>query len=173
MKRIFCPLWAIAVLSVAASFAQAAQPGSYRFEDSPATPIAPQQVKHALSGANDQIRARFAFVREGVQTPNFAGKYVVNTYGCGTGCTASGIVDLKTGTVYRAPFNEALSDDAYARFGVKEAFRADSNLFYFSNYRYLAPGSPDMTQQNGVARWNESTKTFEILEKHTPYKVQM
>lgn len=163
-------LW---VLAFTAASSLAFAESSFRFEDSPATPIQPQALKYVLSGANDQIRAKYDWVRKGVQKPNFAGHYVYSSYGCGTGCTASGIVDLKTGTVYRAPFNEELSSDALPKFGVKEAYRADSTLFYFSNYRYVKPNSPEMSQENGVARWNESTKTFDILEKQKPYKMPM
>jgi len=156
-------------LPTAPSFANS----THRFEDSPVEPIAAKSLKYPLSGANDQIRARFAFVREGVQTPNFAGHYVFSTYGCGTGCTASGLVDLNTGVVYRAPFNEALGEDAFNQFGVKEAYRADSNVLFFSNYRYMQPGSPEMSQENGVAQWNESKKRFEMLETRKPYKMNV
>lgn len=161
----------LAAITAASSLAFAES--NFRFEDSPVKPIGPLTLKYKLSGANYQILEKFEWVRKGVQKPNFAGHYVYSSYGCGTGCTASGIVDLKTGVVYRAPFNEELSSDALPKFDVKEAFRADSTLFYFSNYRYVEPGSPEMNQENGVARWNESTRTFEILEKQKPYKMPM
>ena len=35
-----------------------------------------------------------------LQPPNFAGHYVLATWGCGTQCTQVAIVDLKTGFVY-------------------------------------------------------------------------
>ncbi len=163
---------ALCLLAISLSATQSFADSSHRFEDSPAKPIAPKALKYVLGGANDQIRAKFEFVRKGVQKPNFGGHYVFSSYGCGTGCTASGIVDLNTGVVYRAPFNEELSNDALEQFGVKEAYRADSNVFFFSNYRYIKPNSPDMSQENGVAVWNEAKKQFEIVEKRKPYKIE-
>lgn len=40
-------------------------------------------------------------LREGASKGvNFAGRYALVSWGCGTGCMDAGIVDLKTGTVY-------------------------------------------------------------------------
>jgi hypothetical protein len=45
-------------------------------------------------------------IREGlVNGANFAGRYVVVKWGCGTGCTSFVIVDAKTGIVYDPPFH--------------------------------------------------------------------
>src|ERR1051325_6544677 len=35
--------------------------------------------------------------------PNFAGRYAVVVWGCGTGCAQMGVVDSKTGRVYFPP----------------------------------------------------------------------
>lgn len=61
----------------------------------------------------------------------FAGHYAVNRWGCGTNCIRIGIVDLKTGRAYVAPF--------YASYGV--SYRVDSKL--------LITEQPDTTDYFG------------------------
>src|SRR5262249_38346996 len=36
--------------------------------------------------------------------PDFAGHYIVATWGCGAGCVMGAIIDAKTGRVYSIPF---------------------------------------------------------------------
>jgi hypothetical protein len=71
------------------------------FNDYPATESfsgAPAPVD--LSSDPDARRFR-TVLREGAQTgPNFAGKYTVVTWGCGTSCQSVAIVDAETGSVY-------------------------------------------------------------------------
>ena len=129
-----------------------------------AVPVDNIVLKAPLSGANDQIRQRLAWVKAKKQKPNFAGHYVLDSYGCGTGCMGSAIVDLRSGVVYQAPFHEPTGDQSY---------RADSRLVEFSNYDYFKPGSPEMMQVDGVAEWDESAKKFKILKKSKPYKMEM
>lgn len=49
---------------------------------------------------------------------NFAGHYAIGYWGCGTQCLRIGVVDLKTGRAFVAPF--------YTAFGI--SYRKDSNL---------------------------------------------
>ena len=51
--------------------------------------------------------------------PNFAGRYTVVTWGCGTDCQSIAIIDAKTGAVRTAPFVTA----------VGARYRLDSRLF--------------------------------------------
>jgi hypothetical protein len=58
--------------------------------------------------------------------PNFAGKYIVTTWGCGTGCSQGAIIDAQTGKVTGLP-------SAHSAFGGRMtthdyAHRADSRL---------------------------------------------
>ena len=57
---------------------------------------------HALRTRRDHnYRTR---LREGAaEGPNFAGRYTVVIWGCGTGCAQMGVVDSKTGRVYFPP----------------------------------------------------------------------
>ncbi|HBO3108344.1 TPA: hypothetical protein L4R04_005423 [Pseudomonas aeruginosa] len=130
-----------------------------------AVPVQNVTLQGSLSGANDQIRQRLAWVKAKKQKPNFAGHYVLDSFGCGTGCMASALVDLRTGVVYRAPFHEPTSGD--------KSFRADSRLVEFSKYDYFKAGSPEMMQVDGLAEWDEARKEFKILKQGKPYKMEM
>lgn len=130
-----------------------------------AAPVENITLKGPLKGANDQIRQRMAWVKTKAQKPNFAGHYVLDSFGCGTGCMASALVDLRTGQVYRAPFHEPTHED--------KSFRADSRLVEFSKYDYLHAGSAEMSQTDGLAEWDESAKAFRIIKQGKPYKMEM
>ncbi|HGN1514084.1 hypothetical protein G7032_06650 [Pseudomonas monteilii] len=130
-----------------------------------AVPVQNVVLQGSLSGANDQIRQRLAWVKTKKQKPNFAGHYVLDSFGCGTGCMASAIVDLRTGAVYRAPFHEPTNGD--------KSFRADSRLVEFSKYDYYKANSPEMMQVDGLAEWDEGKKEFKILKQTKPFKMPM
>lgn len=130
-----------------------------------AVPVQNVVLQGSLSGANDQIRQRLAWVKTKKQKPNFAGHYVLDSFGCGTGCMASAIVDLRTGAVYRAPFHEPTDGD--------KSFRADSRLVEFSKYDYYKANSPEMMQVDGLAEWDEGKKEFKILKQTKPFKMPM
>lgn len=130
-----------------------------------AVPVENIVLKAPLTGANDQIRQRLAWVKAKGQKPNFAGHYVLDSFGCGTGCMATVLVDLRTGAVYRAPFHEPT-------YGEK-SFRADSSLVEFSKYGYLKANSPEMWQTDGQAIWDDKLKAFKIKSEGKPYKMEM
>lgn len=158
MKRIIV---ALALMASTAAMADVNKPDFARY---PAEPVN-ATVKHPLSGANDQIRARVAYVKANKEKPDFAGHYVVAVYGCGTGCMATALVDVKTGVVYRAPFNQPAEGQG--------AYRVDSKLIRFTNLQYERAGSPQMVAQDGLAVWNDEAKKFELLEKGKVYKLDM
>lgn len=144
--------------------------GSQAYAEAPdfkayAVPVENVTLKGPLKGANDQVRQRMAWVKTKAQKPNFAGHYVLDSFGCGTGCMASALVDLRTGQVYRAPFHEPTHEE--------KSFRADSRLVEFSKYDYLHAGSAEMSQTDGLAEWDESAKAFRIIKQGKPYKMEM
>lgn len=67
--------------------------------------------------------------------PNFAGRYVVVKWGCGTDCGEMAIVDATTGHIYQPPF--AQKRDGYfwypTRFSMPPQYRLDSRLFIMPN----------------------------------------
>ncbi|MBA1220032.1 hypothetical protein G7017_03825 [Pseudomonas fulva] len=144
--------------------------GSQAYAEAPdfkayAVPVENVTLKGPLKGANDQVRQRMAWVKTKAQKPNFAGHYVLDSFGCGTGCMASALVDLRTGQVYRAPFHEPTHEE--------KSFRVDSRLVEFSKYNYYKPNSPEMMQVDGLALWDEDKKEFRILKQSKPYKMEM
>lgn len=130
-----------------------------------AVPVENITLKGPLTGANGQIRAKVAWVKAKAQKPNFAGHYVLDSFGCGTGCMATVLVDLRTGAVYRAPFHEPTNGE--------KSYRADSRLVEYSKFGYLKENSPEMFQIDGIAIWDDKLKAFKIKEEGKPYKMKM
>ena len=86
-------------------------------------------------------------LREGAaEGPNFADRYTVVYWGCGTGCAQIAIVDAKTGLVYWPPLEEAdipvPEEGEYARgYEYGEGYRKDSRLLVLTRAHYDGRGS--------------------------------
>lgn len=110
-----------------------------RFADYPAD-AAPPAAAAPLDLASDPNAEEFrdrlsAAVAEG---PSFAGAYAVATWGCGTNCSVTAVVDLRDGKVSFAPFIAAL--------GVR--YRRDSRLFI--------ENPPEEYPEAGTGNWTEA-----------------
>lgn len=117
-----------------AAFAQQSKP---RFEDYPA------ETKKTLRRA--PVRLITSFDREfrtriteaSKEAPNFAGKYRMEIWGCGSGCASGVLVDLEFGSVYRLPLDYLEYQDLIAAgwfescnmLGPNLDFRLKSRLF--------------------------------------------
>ena len=115
-----------------------------RFEDYP--------VREIYSGAVARVRldgrrARMFRTRlreDSRGGPNFAGRYAVVIWGCGTGCAQMGVVDCVTGRVYFPPVEYMDIPDTSDEAARSRWFRPDSRLlritqnFYDSAGRYTA-----------------------------------
>ena len=66
--------------------------------------------------------------------PNFAGHYIVTTWGCGTSCLMGAAIDAKTGKVYWWNFSVCCWNDIDENFRPIE-FRLNSRLIVFSGVR--------------------------------------
>ena len=111
-----------------------------RFEDYP--------VREAYEGRVAPVRldsrkARMfrTVLREGSRGgPNFAGRYTVVIWGCGTGCAQMGVVDAKTGRAYFPPVEYMdiidMEDEAERR----RFFRLDSRLLRITQNHYDSGG---------------------------------
>ncbi|MBA3765558.1 MAG: hypothetical protein H0W99_00960 [Acidobacteria bacterium] len=86
-----------------------------------------------LSGDARMFRTRLREAAKG--KPNFAGHYIVATWGCGSACVMGAVIDVKTGRVYMLPATlccwTAMVDD---QFNPVE-FRLNSRLIIFSGAR--------------------------------------
>lgn len=74
-----------------------------RFKDYPAKPyVGPNAVPDVRSDRRSRMyRTQLRdWARE---KPNFAGQYILATWGCGTGCTQIAVIDALTGRVFHPP----------------------------------------------------------------------
>jgi hypothetical protein len=87
---------------------------------------------HLDSAIARQYRTR---LREEVKLPpNFAGKYRLVQWGCGTTCILGAVIDRKTGRIIPLPFSVCCSAAQDERFQAIE-FRPDSRLIIFRGLR--------------------------------------
>jgi hypothetical protein len=120
------------------------------FKDFPVTEIYTGKI--AAPDVDSQPKARMfrTMLREHAKDGiNFAGQYRVASWGCGTGCLDSGIIDAKTGRVYFDPHLETvLSGVGRPEFAVlggppggldKLNFRPDSRLLLVSGWPEKLP----------------------------------
>lgn len=66
--------------------------------------------------------------------PDFAGRYIVTTWGCGADCSVGAFIDAKTGRVFWFPFPVGWDYETQEEFRPAE-FRLDSRLIVFHGYR--------------------------------------
>ena len=78
--------------------------GAVRFEDYPATPLFRGTPAHPRFVTPGQRQFRTAIEDEAKQGPNFAGRFRLVEWGCGTGCISIAVVDLLSGIVSDGPF---------------------------------------------------------------------
>jgi hypothetical protein len=123
-----------------------------QFEDYPVTDTFPGQSAAPVF-TNSQQRLYRTRIRDGVALgrgvwtgswrdakerpgPNFAGRYIVIRWGCGSDCLMMAIVDARTGRIYAPPFSGAgtvffVPMDPMS--GKEIEFRLDSSLMVLRN----------------------------------------
>jgi hypothetical protein len=88
----------------------------------------------ALARDDRMFKTRLAWAAKN-QRPNFAGHYILTSWGCGTTCLMGAIIDAKTGKVYWWNFSICCwSSDVDDQFQPIE-FRLNSRLIVFSGAR--------------------------------------
>jgi hypothetical protein len=143
MRALFHSAAIVLALAASAS-AQPARPasqpggavasGTPRFEDFPAMTGPPiRNAPLVLTSRDRQYWTRLRAAAAG--PPNFAGHYVLTTWGCGTECLYGAAVNLRTGRVTFLPFATCCFSEAPE--GVEEmvAFRQDSTLLVLLGMR--------------------------------------
>ncbi len=94
------------------------------------------------SGKDAPLQLKSPFVRTfrtrllacAKQPPNFAGRYRVVQWGCGTSCVTGAVIDQRAGRVVPLPFTiccSAVHDDGFRAIN----FRQDSRLIVFTGLR--------------------------------------
>lgn len=104
-----------------------------QFRDYPAVrthygPSAP--IKLAKEDMMFRTRLRAAAKKH----PNFAGNFVLETWGCGTTCLMGAAINLATGRVVQIPFSICCAKTGDPRFNPIE-FRPNSRLIIFAGLR--------------------------------------
>lgn len=113
-----------------------APPGLPRFEDFPAGPASAGRNRLVLKGGDVHWRTRLRWTVG--QKPDFAGHYVLASWGCGTECVMGAAVDVRTGTVVWLPASLCCwySDEQAAPEDVEPLrFRLDSRLLVLTGRR--------------------------------------
>jgi hypothetical protein len=90
----------------------------------------PAPIKLAKQDMVFRSRLRAAVKKQ----PNFAGNFVLETWGCGTSCLMGAAIDVATGKVVRIPFSICCATPADSKFNAIE-FRPDSRLIIFAGLR--------------------------------------
>lgn len=141
------PIFALALLP---GLAHAQQ--SLTFKDCPAT----VQTKHAtprLAFADARAQRYRTIIQEAAKNPvDFAGRYILATWGCGAGCVMAAAIDTKSGRVTSLPFT--VSDWPL---DVTEplSYRADSCLL-------IVRGSRNESAGHGTYYYAFDGKTFRL-----------
>jgi hypothetical protein len=113
-----------------------------QFADYPTHPVALQRPSEAVISKYDVTeKGRFLqAVRDVVSDgPDFAGRYAIVTWGCGTWCWNIVIADVVTGRVYDAPFVAAIGFPQVTH-GELIQRRADSSLLVVSGCLEMRDG---------------------------------
>ena len=107
-----------------------------RFEDYPVREIYKGPVARVRLESRKAREFRTRLSEDSRGGPNFAGRYAVVVWGCGTGCAQMGVVDSKTGGVYFPPveyMDIPDMEDAEVR---ARWFRLDSRLLVITQNHY-------------------------------------
>jgi hypothetical protein len=121
-------------------------------------------------------------IKEGYRlgNPDFAGYYVIITWGCGTGCILGAMVDVRDGRIYNLPLDEELSyvlgdDCEFCKLRSEDerySYRINSSLFVTSTCTLEdIPNSKNSRYVRFfyINVWNEKLKKFELIDKVTKY----
>jgi hypothetical protein len=112
-----------------------------RFEDYPVREVYKGPVARVRLESKKARMFRTRLREDSHVGPNFAGRYTVVVWGCGTGCAQMGVVDARTGRVYFPPveyMDIPDTEDAEAR---SRVFRLDSRLLVVTKNHYDAQGT--------------------------------
>jgi hypothetical protein len=116
--------------------------------------------KHAhvdLSSHSNAKKWRTQLIEASNKGSNFAGHYTIAIWGCGTSCSAFGIIDATNGKVY---FPTTLSHVSWAGWWEKEyglKFRLDSNLL-------IVYGSPNEEDRKGIFFYIWENNDLELIK---------
>ena len=136
MKRKFSLAPILVLLFMGASSSSVlAQAGVPKFEYFPTDEIYKGATAPLVLTRNDRaFKTRLQWAAKHLR-PNFAGHYILTTWGCGAECLMGGVIDAKTGRVYWWNFTICCWGPGKGdKFNPIE-FRPDSRLIIFTGLR--------------------------------------
>jgi len=106
-----------------------------------------------------RTRLKEALLNEEV---NFAGKYILTQWGCGTACIQAGIIDAQTGTVYLPVILQGVTQGYNPAFEDYEMieFKKNSKLLMI----YGTAGYDKNESQEGISYYEWTGKDFKLLK---------
>jgi hypothetical protein len=119
--------------------ARASKPAP-RFEDYPAGKLYKGTVAPVRLDSRMARMFRTRLREDSRGGPNFAGRYTVVIWGCGTGCAQMGVVDAVTGRVYFPPVEYMDIPDMENEAERSQWFRPDSRLLRVTRDLYDGAG---------------------------------
>lgn len=128
-------LFIMAILLIA-NLGYAGNQENVKFEDYSVQKI-PQVKKAKLKLSGNDLHFKTRLKKAYQDAPNFAGKYILTTWGCGAECIMGGLIETTTGKVFLIPFTLCCWDSLI---DVEENFkpidyRLDSSLIIFHGVR--------------------------------------
>jgi hypothetical protein len=102
-------IWSVLTCLLPWETTPAATTKTYVFEEYPAETVSIQKISKVDWASYPEARLFRTRFREAIgQRPDFAGYYKVVTWGCGTMCQTTALIDARDGKVYFAPFTSLL-----------------------------------------------------------------
>jgi hypothetical protein len=112
-----------------------------RFEDYPVREVYKGPVARVRLESKKARMFRTRLREDSRVGPNFAGRYTVVVWGCGTGCAQMGVVDARTGRVHFPPVEYMDIPDMEDEATRSRVFRLDSRLLVVTKNHYDAQGT--------------------------------
>ena len=167
------------MLIIALAILASAQDQPPRFEDYAVTEIfngkpAPPLIETPLermyrTRIREGVMKGWGVLRDGKEQPgpNFAGHYVIITWGCGSPCLMAAIVDLTNGHVFPPPFHHG---PGHSYFQVPWAFPAQPPLAYRLDSRLLIANicEADTTVRVGVTEGRRCGAHYFLIGDNGP-----
>ena len=170
MKRI---LSGLVLIGCAVGATSAGADERFKFDAYPASAVSTKAVSKIDWKSNPDLadgRSKEAVERVVGQNANFAGHFVVTSFGCGTGCQSTVFVDVNNGKVYKAPMQFPTDKTELPKVSGGKAHQASSNMIFMSSLDYKGT---DMVQSDGVVVFDEKSNKFQTVAKSKPYKLEM
>src|ERR1044071_985780 len=135
VQGVLCRGIALAAFLLGSEIATPAQSRIPRFRDYPVSETYRGKTAPLVLTRDDRIfRTRLRWAAQNLK-PNFAGRYILTTWGCGTSCLMGAVIDARTGRVHWWDFSICCwGYDVDENFQPIE-IRLDSKLIIFSGAR--------------------------------------